>query len=132
MKKVNNSQTTKVQSWCCLAFAWFFANFSQASLIKMLLIKKRLFYHQLLCCGTLTGPTVGKDSIKVFQRIRLCLKLRKFSNLGWVGCFVLRFSTQRRYIFIEFQTIFFITYSPKRFVPYMSPSIVNDIKILAS
>ena len=43
MKNVNNFQITKVQM-CCLAFAWFFANFSLALLIKVLLIKKACSY----------------------------------------------------------------------------------------
>ena len=45
MKKVSNFQIGKVQSQrCCLAFAWFFANFSLALLVKVLLIKKCIVY----------------------------------------------------------------------------------------
>ena len=41
MKNVNNFQIAQsLDSGWCLAFAWFFANFIQALLIKMLLIKK--------------------------------------------------------------------------------------------
>ena len=39
VKNANNLQITKA-SRCCLAFAWFFANFSLAWLTKVLLIKK--------------------------------------------------------------------------------------------
>ena len=39
VKNANNLQITKA-SGCCLAFAWFFANFSLAWLTKVLLIKK--------------------------------------------------------------------------------------------
>ena len=42
MKNVNNFQMAKIQSQgvCCLALAWFFANFSLMLLIIVLLIKK--------------------------------------------------------------------------------------------
>ena len=35
IKSVNNFQTAN--SWCCSAFAWFFANFSQVFLLRILL-----------------------------------------------------------------------------------------------
>ena len=43
MKKVNNFQIAKVQPRCCLVSAYFFASFSLAVLIKVLLIKKSVY-----------------------------------------------------------------------------------------
>ena len=45
VKNANNLQITKA-SGCCLAFAWFFANFSLAWLTKVLLIKKSVYLFQ--------------------------------------------------------------------------------------
>ena len=43
-KKISNSKNS---AWgCCLAFAWFFANFSLTLLIKVLLIKKACTSYQ--------------------------------------------------------------------------------------
>ena len=58
MKNVNNFQMAKIQSQgvCCLALAWFFANFSLMLLIIVLLIKKlRIYIYKvwlifLKCC----------------------------------------------------------------------------------
>ena len=44
----SNSQNS---TWgCCFAFAWFFANFSLALLIKVLLIKKSVFILEIGKC----------------------------------------------------------------------------------
>ena len=49
MKKVNIyiSNSKRSASGCCLAFAWFFANFSLALLINLLLIKKAYNQRQI-------------------------------------------------------------------------------------
>ena len=42
-EKFSNSKSSV--SGCCLAFAWFFANFSLALLTKLSYIKKRVYHH---------------------------------------------------------------------------------------
>ena len=48
MKNANNIQISKVQSHC-LGFAWIFANFKLALLIKVLLLIKRSVYLNVIC-----------------------------------------------------------------------------------
>ena len=43
-EKISNSKSSA--SRCCLAFAWFFANFSLALFIKVLLVKKHVYFQR--------------------------------------------------------------------------------------
>ena len=44
-KKQQFSNNKRSVSGCCLGFTWFFANFSLALIVKVLLIKKRVFQN---------------------------------------------------------------------------------------
>ena len=50
MEKANNFSKTSA-SGCCLAFAWFWANFNLVLLIKVLLIKKSVYVIRLIICS---------------------------------------------------------------------------------
>ena len=65
----NNKNST---SGCCLAFAWLFANFSLALLIKVLLIKKAYIYsintEMLEVLGnSLKNTSKGVSKCKVYE-----------------------------------------------------------------
>ena len=60
---------------CCLAFAWFLANFSLALLIKVLLIKKKSVYLKDMC---ITLKEIGKILFMSLLRIMLICKFLNF------------------------------------------------------
>ena len=64
MKNVNNIQTVKNSaSGCCLAFAWFFVNFSLGLLIKVLLIKQKT-YNIIKPFGNMFRRKVRSEEMK--------------------------------------------------------------------
>ena len=66
MKNVKFWNNKSSATGCCLAFAWFLANFSLALLIKVLLIKKKSVYHKDMC---ITFKEIGKILFKSVLRI---------------------------------------------------------------
>ena len=64
MKNVNNIQTVKNSALgCCLAFAWFFVNFSLGLLIKVLLIKQKT-YNIIKPFGNMFRRKVSLEEMK--------------------------------------------------------------------
>ena len=79
MKNVNNIQTVKNSaSGCCLAFAWFFVNFSLGLLIKVLLIKQKTY-------------NIIKPFGNMFQRRVRSEEMKRYTVLGHTGQADIRF-----------------------------------------
>ena len=83
MKNVNNIQTVKNSaSGCCLAFAWFFVNFSLGLLIKVLLIKQKTY-------------NIIKPFCNVFRRKVKSEGIKRYTLLGRTGQVNVRFVKDR-------------------------------------
>ena len=83
MKNVNIFSNSKISgSRCCLSIAWFFANFSSPLLVKVLLIRKRVYIN---CLYEFSDNAIFEDNVKEVWKKKLydlnCLVMKDMYQL---------------------------------------------------
>ena len=83
MKNVNIFSNSKISgSRCCLSIAWFFANFSPPLLVKVLLIRKRVYIN---CLYEFSDNAIFEDNVKEVWKKKLydlnCLVMKDMYQL---------------------------------------------------